>query len=873
MAKHFLPDEGHMLSLSEMGWLGDEGLQEQLGDDSYAVDDFGTYPSDNTSHPLKNGYFSPEFPFPFKHTGPGRSTRAADKNASFWGPLEMSSSMPSSLNPSLVSNSYDNRDFDVTDLSVLGQSSLTLVNDELPKACAPKYWDRIDVSTSNILQELGNKSMVASTGQQDRRIQSHFHPTRQKRKKPIDSVPIDEIKSNFIDRESALKLCIKHIPDPTIGVIESVAKDFGFPFEFVMDLCCQYRKNRNSDSLGFNNFKRLQHSSFIDSESGFTISTEEAPRSGARVDEATMTGVPAKRPKLDTEARQVAGKDAQTKSHRCQNCAQTFSRHPDLTRHQRTHFPAQIHCPYPGCNKSFTRKDKLNEHWRRRHSGDTSQPDITQSGRDEWEKDPDSGGSQGSDNSTGRGGNGQSGGSFQSSQTEFDSANQGRSSYGTSSRSSFSFEADLVEFHPVSKYQAMDDYLRNFAAAKVIQKLGRGGFGSVYKISVNTGSGAESCDVFACKTMSLPQRGREEVIERARNEITILQLLDHPQIVKFSGAIILRDRIFINSQPLADSDLKGFLAQQSPPISSLVKSQIWEGIWDLVSALAYLHGYGKGHGYHGDLKPENILVLRQAEPRPHIKFLLADFGSAWISTSSMRVSHRNQAATPRYCAPELLTDKSTIGPLCDVWSLGCVMAEIVTYLHDKTMRDFESFQPCNTDAETQWTYTESLPALKNWLRFLSLNCSYFAYPIIRIEHMDLIRKMLLPDAEDRLSAADVVNALEAIDGVIMNTVDRECNQPVNRTSKQPMSMLSQPGSTNYDKTASQTFEGKRSRRETSPQRRAETTRARRIRACKECRSRKVTVCRPEIYLVNIIPLYQSLMLTSTSLVPACVATN
>jgi len=358
-----------------------------------------------------------------------------------------------------------------------------------------------------------------------------------------------------------------------------------------------------------------------------------------------------------------------------------------------------------------------------------------------------------------------------------------------------------VEFYPALANQAKGEYLRKFAAAKVIQKLGRGGFGSVYGISVNTGSNAKHCEVFACKTISLPQRGREEVIERARNEISILQLLDHPQIIKFSGALILRDRIFINSQPLADLNLKAFLAEQSPPISNLTKSQIWDGARGLVSALAYVHGYGEGNGYHGDLKPENILVFRKAEPSPYIELSLADFGSAWISNSNCMAGPKNRAVTLKYCAPECSMDKSTTGSRItmgsrgDVWSLGCVFAEIITYLHDKTMDDFESFQSCNGK---KWTYNETLPALNDWLHFLSLNWRQSAYPTIRVEHMDLIQKMLLPDPRNRPSAAEVVSRLEEIDKLTMDTVDQECMKPIVWMAEQP-STLSKPAIITFGK--------------------------------------------------------------------------
>lgn len=864
MDKQFQTGKGHVESALDRTWLGDESLQAYVDDDSYGIEDFVNYPPDGVSHPLKSGCFNPELRFPFKNTAVNRTIGEGDENVSFWGPLELPSSIPSSLNPSLLSNSYDTRDLDTVELGVLGQPSFMMSDVKLPESCNFKCGDGIGFSTPKILPNLDNRSVAISTGQQTLATGYQQPTVTLKRKRVAERLMSHEVNHNLIDRESALQLCVKHIPDPTIGVVENVAKDFGFSFEFVMDLCCRYRKNRNSSSLGLNDCDRVQHFPPIYGESErFTISTKDDTRLGVRDEESSMTPTPTKRRKLDIQVRKEASKETQTKAHRCLYCDQTYSRHPDLMRHQKSHFPAQIHCPYPGCDKSFTRKDKLNDHWRRWHSSDMSQMDISQLGQDEPEKDPESGGSQGSNSSFGGGGNGQGGSSFQNAQGGANSSNQGWPSY----RTSFGFESDPVEFYPARTYKlAMAEYLGNFANAKVVQKLGRGGFGSVYGISVKTGSHARHSEVFACKTISLPQHGRDEVIERARNEISILQLLDHPQIIKFAGAFILRDCIFINYQPLADSNLKVFLAQQSLPIPSLTKSHMWEGARGLASALVHLSCHGNGNGYHGDVKPENILVCSEAEQRPHFKFLLCDFGSAWILTTDSKVGPRNRAVTPKYCAPERFRDRSTIGSPVDVWSLGCVFAEIVTHLHDKTMGDFECFQPCNTELGKQWTYSERLPALNDWLRSLSLNWSQSAYSMIRIEDIDLIREMLLPDPCDRPSAAAVVKRLHAIDNMIVDKIDRQCSNPTARNSKTAFGMHLLP---EYEKHGSDVcggFHKIRHRRKRSPQKRVEIARTGKNGACMECRSRKVRVCKTLICLFNDIPFCKSQVLTSRRLV-------
>lgn len=741
-------------------------MAEQLDDGFYNFNDFVGYGSANVTQPLDGHPFWANFPLSFKTTGPNDLVRAAEKNGGLCEPLDEPSSMPSSLNPSMVSNTYDMRDFDVTDLSVLGKSSV-MVNDDT------------GFLTASLPPDPANSSAVVTTSQPAGMTEPYRPTIVQKRKKEkVDN-------ADLIDRKSALKLCIKYIPDPSISDIEGVAKDFGFSFEFVMDLCCLYRNNRKSTSLDLHDIAMVHNPRFLiyRDSSDFTVPMGEDSTSGTGLDEPTLNTRPSKRPRLDMEARQAAGQDTQIKSHQCPHCNQAFARQGDLRRHLKTHFPAQFHCPYPGCNKSFTRKDKLNNHWRRRHARDISQSYMAQRGQDDQEKDPDAGGPQGSDPSFGSGRNGQDSNLFQNPQDGPGSTTSGWSYNGNSYTIASGFETNLVEFCPVLTPQSA---LQRFANAKIISKLGHGGFGSVYKISMNTGSDRKHREVFACKMILIPKCDREEVIERARNEISILQLLDHPQIIRFSSAFILRGRIFINSQPLADCDLKEFLTQQYPPISSLAKSQIWEGVRGLASALAYLHNYREGDGFHGDMKPENILVLREAQPKPRIRFLLADFGSAWISNLNSKVSNSNRAVIPRYCAPEWFANSSERGPRSDIWSFGCILTQVVTYLHDKTMADFDVFGGRSMESKRRWNYDEILPALNDWLRFLSLKCSHLSYPVIRNDHVDLIRDMLLSNPADRPSAAEVVNRLEEIDHLIAKTADRECIQ----TMEQPRTALS-----------------------------------------------------------------------------------
>ncbi|KAI9714019.1 MAG: Suppressor of Sensor Kinase (SLN1) [Bogoriella megaspora] len=212
------------------------------------------------------------------------------------------------------------------------------------------------------------------------------------------------------------------------------------------------------------------------------------------------------------------------------------------------------------------------------------------------------------------------------------------------------------------------------------QYVGGGSFGSVYAcLNLDTGH------LMAVKEIRLqdPQL-IPTIVAQIRDEMGVLQVLDHPNIVSYHGIEPHRDKVYIFMEYCSGGSLAGLLEHgriEDETVIMVYALQMLEG-------LAYLHEAGV---VHRDIKPENILLDHNGV----IKFV--DFGAAKVIARQGRtLAHgnggggggmdqregrqRSMTGTPMYMSPEVIkgdTHSARHGAV-DIWSLGCVILEMAT---------------------------------------------------------------------------------------------------------------------------------------------------------------------------------------------------
>ncbi|KAG2717719.1 hypothetical protein I3760_03G189500 [Carya illinoinensis] len=214
---------------------------------------------------------------------------------------------------------------------------------------------------------------------------------------------------------------------------------------------------------------------------------------------------------------------------------------------------------------------------------------------------------------------------------------------------------------------------KNFNLAN---KLGEGGFGSVYKGVLSDGT------VIAVKQLSSKSKqGNREFV----NEIGMISALQHPNLVKLYGCCIEGNQLLLIYEYMENNCLSRALFGKDTvrrlKLDWPTRQKICIGI---ARGLAYLHEESRLKIVHRDIKTSNVLLDEDYNAK------ISDFGLAKLSEDGKTHISTRVAGTIGYMAPEYamrgyLTNKA------DVYSFGVVALEIVSGKSNTNYRPEEEF--------------------------------------------------------------------------------------------------------------------------------------------------------------------------------------
>src|SRR5450432_4668375 len=164
-----------------------------------------------------------------------------------------------------------------------------------------------------------------------------------------------------------------------------------------------------------------------------------------------------------------------------------------------------------------------------------------------------------------------------------------------------------------------------------------------------------------------------ELVERFAREARAAAKIRSEHIARVFDVGSLPDGVpFIVMEHLEGQDLCDVLHQQGPmPIKVAV-----DYVMQACEALAAAHAAG---GVHRDIKPENLFLTRHAQGLDFIKIL--DFGISKVALQpGKRAFVRTQMplGSPVYMSPEQIRSSEHVDARTDIWSLGCVLFELLT---------------------------------------------------------------------------------------------------------------------------------------------------------------------------------------------------
>ncbi|EIE88784.1 hypothetical protein RO3G_13495 [Rhizopus delemar RA 99-880] len=231
-----------------------------------------------------------------------------------------------------------------------------------------------------------------------------------------------------------------------------------------------------------------------------------------------------------------------------------------------------------------------------------------------------------------------------------------------------------------------------------LSKIGEGTYGVVFKAR-----NKETKQLVALKKIRLNLM--EGVPTTTIREIAILKELKHKNVISLLD-MEQKDTLIFLAFEFAEVDLRRYMDKLGRP--GLTIGHIKSFMHQLLNGLHYCHS---NRILHRDLKPQNLLIDKTG------RLIIADLGLSRVFGVPMRtltIFIQTKVVTLWYRAPEILLGSPQYSTAVDMWSVGCIFAEMLTMqplLPGDSQIDqlLRTFRLLGTPTEEVWPGISALP--------------------------------------------------------------------------------------------------------------------------------------------------------------------
>ena len=271
-----------------------------------------------------------------------------------------------------------------------------------------------------------------------------------------------------------------------------------------------------------------------------------------------------------------------------------------------------------------------------------------------------------------------------------------------------------------------------------LSKIGGGSFGAVYLVKDK-----DTNNVYAMKKYYLDNLSKGG---GAKRQYEILSKFNHENIHKVIDMFISKNKNQYLITPYYQNNLYDYVSKNLP------EKVIKQIIYQIICGINYLHSLKY---IHRDIKPDNILLSSDG------KVILTDFDLCRQESKGKEDVMTRTAVTLYYRAPELFFGDSYYGNKIDIWSIGCVFAELVIghplFKGNNELGTLSKIiENIGCPNEENWPGVSELP---NYLPFSGGDFKLgeiLSKKGLSKEGVDMVTKMLMLDPKKRPSCEDML---------------------------------------------------------------------------------------------------------------------